>query len=323
MGNEQIQNLRYKLQKRVRRLNSSDWQVFHYSLKQFWGFLLGEPQINGILELLESKTDMVLANVDKIFDSNSAQVFETEVENVIASYLVLKRCVASEKSDIEINIGHQYNYERKHNDCLDGFRDLFVEPLYDYIDETLDESGSILHLLRKFKHKCEWFQRKKLFELWQDNTEKGEYLLTLNLYEFLFDQGIDFSIEPTSASGEADLVTAQASDTRVIADAKIFNPEKSKGKHYLAKGFQQIYTYTLDYNEPYGFLIIFKTCPEDLKLPFSHSTRATPCVKHNSKTIFFLVVDIFPHEKSASQRGKLSGVELSEDDLWISDEKSP
>ena len=238
MDKEYIQNLRYKLQKRVRRVNSSEWQVFHYVLKQFWGFLNDQPLLAGMLNELEAKLHLVEEEVEKIFTSRDGIVFDSEEKNTVASYLVIKKCVESEKDGIEINISHNYSNERKRNDALEAFKDIFVEPLYEYLDENIDDSGYILSLLRKYKHKCEWFQREHLYKTWNDNTQKGEKLLALHLYEYLHDQGIDFSIEPSSASGEVDLVSAQTSDEPLIADAKIFNTEKSKGKDYIAKGFR-------------------------------------------------------------------------------------
>jgi hypothetical protein len=311
-----VQNIRYKLQKRVRRLNSTDWQVFHFVVKQFWGFLQSEPIFVGILQELEAKSSSVAEEVEKIFSSRDAIVFETEENNAIASYLVIKRCAESDDQSIEIDVAHNYSNEEKHNDALESFRDVFVEPLYEYLDENLDDSGFILTLLRKYKHKCEWFKRELLHSLWANETQRGEKLLALNLYEYLHDQGIEFSIEPVSASGEVDLVAAQTSPEPLIADAKIFNPEKGKGSNYIAKGFHQIYTYTLDYNQPIGYLVIFKTCQEDLKLTFANQAQLTPLVQRNNKTIFFLVVDIYPYCASASKRGKLGYVELTEDSLW-------
>ena len=316
MDKEYIQNVRYKLQKRVRRVNSSEYQVFHYVLKQFWGFLHDQPLFLGIMQELSLKADRVADDVEKIFSGRNAIVFDSEEDNAAAAYLVIKRCVESDKGDIEIKIAHNYSNESKHNDALEAFKDIFVEPFYEYLDENLDDSGFILSLLRRYKHKCEWFLRNLLYSTWEKDTRKGEKLLALHLYEYLHDQGVEFSIEPSSASGEADLVSAQNTDEPLIADAKIFNPEKGKGKDYIAKGFRQIYTYTLDYNEPMGFLIIFKTCEEDLKLPFANQAQMTPFVQHNNKTIFFLVVDVYPYEKSASKRGKLEFVELTEDVLW-------
>jgi len=62
--------------------------------------------------------------------------------------------------------------------------------------------------------------------------------------------------------------------------------------------------------------VIFKTCEEDLKLPFANQSQMTPFVQHNNKTIFFLVIDIFQYDKSASKRGKLEFIELTEESLW-------
>ncbi len=169
----------------------------------------------------------------------------------------------------------------------------------------------------KYKHKSEWFRKDELYNLWTENTQKGEKLLALNFYEYLHDNGIEFYIEPSSTSGEADLVSAQSTGDRLIADAKIFNPEKNKGKSYIIDGFRQIYDYTLDFNQPSGYLVIFKTSEEELKFTFANYSQQTPFVQHNSKTIFFIVIDIHQYSESASKRGKLKSVEITENELWV------
>lgn len=315
MDQEYVQNLRYKLQKRVRRLNSSEWQVFHYVLKQFWGFLLDQPIFSGMLQELESEKALVSENVDKIINDKKALIFETEKENTIASYLIIKHCIESENDQIETDIAFNYRLG-KTQESLNYFYDLFIEPFYEYLDENLDDSGYILYLLLRYKHKSEWFRKEELYNVWSENTQKGEKLLALNFYEYLYDNGIEFHIEPFSASGEADLVSAQSEPDRLIADAKIFNPKKSKGKTYIIKGFRQIYDYTLDHNQPSGYLVIFKTSEEELKFTFANYSQQTPFVQRNSKTIFFIVIDLYQYAKSTSKRGKLKSIEITEDQLW-------
>ena len=51
-----IQNLRYKLQKRVRKLNSMQWEYFHLGLVQFWKFLQSHSVYKGIIEDLERRS---------------------------------------------------------------------------------------------------------------------------------------------------------------------------------------------------------------------------------------------------------------------------
>lgn len=315
MDREYIQNLRYKLQKRVRRVSSSEYQVFHYILKQFWGFLQDQPLLIGIIDSLAAHSHLVESDVNRIFEFNDAMVFEAELENAVACFLVLKRCIESDNDHIEITVAQNYSHESKFNEILESFKDIFIEPFYDYLDEHLDDSSLLLSLLIKYKHKCEWFQRETLLKTWDSDTRRGEKKLAMHLYEYLYDQGINFSIEPTSASGEVDAVSSQQGKEPLIADVKIFNPHKSKGIDYIAKGFRQVYDYTLDYNESTGYLVIFKTCEEELKFSLPDSAHSTPFIKHNNKTIFFLVVDIHAYEVSASKRGKLKSIEFTENDL--------
>ena len=313
MNEGYIQNLRYKLQKRVRRLNSIEFEMFHVSLKQFWGFLNNYEVIGGIIEDLCRRYPQLEEEAEKLINQQGAQVFENELENAAFSYFVIKKCVESADQDVVIHCS--FAYKRDFDGSIETFRSLFLEPFYEYIDEQLDDQKAILALLRRYKHKCEWFQRDRLYKLWKYDTQRGEKHLALDLYEYLHDQGLDFTIEPWSISGKADLVSAQKGEEPLIADAKIFNPESSKGKDYISKGFNQLYQYTLDYNETFGYLIIFKTCDNDIKFALTNQEQSTPFIIHNNKTIFLITIDIFPHQEPASKRGVLKPLEISENDL--------
>src|SRR3989344_2037289 len=316
MNGEYLQNLRFKLQKRVRRLNSIDASNrFHFSLKQFWVFLHEYPLFVEVLHDLELNYPALSGQVHQMISDKKPLVFNTENEQAAASYILFGICNGSGEENLENSIGRSYTGDSKISENLDTFRSMFLEPLYDYLDEHIDDQRAILALLRRYKHKCEWFQRDKLFKLWEDNTEKGEKLLALDMYDFLHDQGLDFTIEPRSISGEADLIAAQNTDDPLIADAKIFCPEKGKNTSYVAAGFNQVYIYTLDYNEPFGYLIVFKTCEEDIKFSLSNQAQFTPFVIHNNKTIFIITIDIYPHETSASKRGQLQSYDVTGENL--------
>lgn len=98
-----------------------------------------------------------------------------------------------------------------------------------------------------------------------------------------------------------------------LADAKIFSDTTPKA--YIAKAFHQVYQYTLDYNQPFGYLVIFKTCEDDLKFPMAGQEQSVPFLVQNNKTIFFVVIDICKHEATASKRGILKTIEITEADL--------
>jgi hypothetical protein len=313
MNRDYIQGLRYKLQKRFRRLNSADSSVFRPALTQFWKFMHDHPLCVGVLEGITTRLPEADAEAEKICDQNEGLLFGDEFTSIAVSYFVIRRCLSSPNDMTEVTVARNYTDDSNYNDILNTFRAVFVEPLYEYVDEQLDDQGAVLAFLRRYKQKCEWFQRDELFTLWSGNTRVGERRLARHLYEYLFDQGLDFYIEPSSASGEVDLIADQKGGDRLVADAKVFHNDTPK--EYIAKGFNQVYRYLLDYNESSGYLIIYKTSDKDLSFAVSNNSPFMPFVIHNHKTIFFMVVDISPRGASASKAGRAKAVVISEEEL--------
>lgn len=325
MNSDLVQHFRFKLQRRVRKLNSAGFASFRFSLKRFWHFLNDNEIFVGLLDQAAVLCETAKEDADKILGGQ--ELFgETENEEVGLAYWVIKGCVeCTERDDLELQVAHHYGNSSQHDEALEHFKDMFIEPLYEYLDEQLDDQRLVLSLLRRYKHSCEWFRREKLLGIYDEETERGkeagknsraEKRLALDVYEYLHDQGMSFSIEPSSVSGEADLIASQDSDDPLVADVKIFAPGASKNKAYLLSGFQQVYQYTLDYNEPFGYLVIFKTCAEGLAITCSQQEQSTSFVIHNGKTVFFVVIDLYAHEQSASKRGKLKSYVISEEELF-------
>jgi len=311
MDSEYIQFVRYKLQRRLKRLNTATQQSFRPALIQTWAFLQSNEITKGILDDLESRVPEAKAWAESVLANNKV-VGENELENDGIAYWVVKFCATTPLSKSAIEQGNiPLMWIEGLSDYLETFRLEYVEPLFDYIDEQIDDKRTTLALLKKFKHRCEWFHRADLFVRFKDDTGQGEKVLTRSLYEYLHDQGVQFQIEPQSASGRIDLISAQSGKDRLVADAKLFNPERSQDRGYITKGFRQVYEYTKDYNEPFGYLVIFKTCEQDLAIPTQHQESVVPFITHNNKTVFLVVIDIFDYPESASKRGKLQTYEIT------------
>lgn len=319
MDTDLLQRVRYNLQKRFRRVNSAGFESYHLALAEFWDFINSTPMLSDTLTLLAAACPDAVDSANKILDGQGL-VGETGAEAAAIAYFVVKACIESEKRNLERNIGFIYARGSRHDDNNRKFTELFVEPLYESLDEGLDESRAILSLVHRYKQKAEWFCREELFARVEEDTRRGERLLAAHLYEYLHDQGVSFSIEPASASGRVDLLAAQTGHHRLVADAKIFDPEKGKSGSYLASGFKQLYVYAEDHNEPAGYLVIFNISARDLRLNFKSETSGTPFVMYNGKAIFFVVIDIFPHADPASKRGRLRPYEITEQDLISADE---
>ncbi|MCJ7790627.1 MAG: hypothetical protein MUP69_10750 [Candidatus Atribacteria bacterium] len=322
-----IQNLRHKLEKRVEKLQLTDWRTFHFSLKQFWGFLKSYPIFVGILEDLEHNCPYMETDAEKIVRKNEVIQVDDELENAALSYFVFKNCYEDFSREIEMKIGAAYLNEgiRNNNEnyMLEQFKLSFLKSLYDYLDEAIDDQRAMLYFLTRYKHKCEWFQRKNLYESWSSCTIKGESSLAYHLYEYLYDQGLDFFIEPSSIKGRIDMISTQKNDDPLLVEIKIFFPKKGKGKSYIAKGFNQIYQYTLKFNKSFGYLVIYNVSGKDLRFGLNKIEESIPFMMHNNKTIFFITIDIFPYKNPPSKSGFLETIEITEENLirFVKEEK--
>ena len=306
MDSNYIQSIRSKLQKRLKRLAAANQESFRVVLAQTWLFLQDNQITKGILDDLERRIPEAEKWADTVIQDGRAMYGDTELTQMAICYWIVKNC-ATAPFDEEGALQEGRHREITRLTSGNDFRESYVESLFDYIEEQVDDKRMVLALLKKYKHRCEWFRKKELLSL----SEQGETSLVYDLYEYLHDQGIEFHIEPKSASGRADLISLQSGKDRLLADAKIFNPEGSQDATRLIEGFRQVYEYTKDFNEPFGYLVIFKTCERDLAIPTENQESAIPFISHNNKTIFFVVIDIFLYEKTASERGKLKAYEIS------------
>ena len=321
MDSGYLQNLRYKLEKRVKRLESAGDNVFHFILEQFWGFLQSYPIFVGIFEDLAHRCPEMESRAKDVIGSKGKNLKNilppNELEYAALSYFVIKKCVESNKYLREYEIEMSLRSQRigiiprsPNEPPLKNFSNIFLKPFYEYLDEHIDDQRVILALLNRYQHKCEWFQHDDLIKR-SKRTRQKEAKLKKHLFEYLHDQGLDIIIEPKSASGEADFIGI--GDDKYSAEVKIFNG-KYYGKKYIVKGFRQAYDYAKDHNVPFGYLIIYKTCERELKFDLNQS-QSTPFVNVSNKTIFLIAIDIFPYENPASKRGTLRTIEITKEDL--------
>jgi hypothetical protein len=161
------------------------------------------------------------------------------------------------------------DFTPKEDESIERLRDIAVDGLYEFLDEGVDSRNAIMGLLIKYKQRSEWFHRTRLRALAHAGVERrrpGEESLAVDLQEYVFDQGVEFSIEPTSASGEADLVLRDVDGSHVVLDAKHIpaGAPPSVFREKLARGFHQVARYCDDFHEPAGYLVVFIA---DEKLP--------------------------------------------------------
>ncbi len=223
-----------------------------------------------------------------------------------------------------------FNYQNKQHEVdrmyLETFKERYLENFCLYIEEQIEntesrfkEQSKTLNLLLRYKHRSEWFFQSDLWKIYDtettNQTRKAEKMLALNLYSYLYDQGIDFFIEPSSNRGAIDLISLQPNpDECLLADVKIFDGV-SRGKNYLCKGFNQIHTYTKQFNKPFGYLVIFNVTDKDLSFESLTDLSGLHYISHGNKTISLITIDIYEHTKPVSQRDSMETVEIKREDF--------
>lgn len=245
MATESIQNLRQKFEKRTQQLQSVGFDGFHDVLSGFLDFFNDEPVLNSIGNDLRHKYPASGGKVIHLFQSRIKIEFGGEEERCAIALEMLRRIVADEipRRGLMNSIyptefsthdygNRQYEVDEKY---LDTFRAKYLDQFCRYIEERLEsiefepnEQDKILEILVRYKHRSEWFYDDVLLAKYtsetNDATRQAEKVLARDLYAYLFDQGIDFFIEPSSNRGAIDLISLQPDPRKcLLAEVKIFD----------------------------------------------------------------------------------------------------
>lgn len=321
-----VQRSRYLLQARVRRAKSCPPSLFGTSCAHLLAWLRQHPLIAPMMADLQRGAATFAEMTDGSEESHSdiQHIANTLEEHAALSYAVLDRIATARSRDVsepdlvrEMAIavtGRGTSYD----DALDIVRDVAVDGLYEWIDEKIDSRNVMMGLLIKYKQRSEWFRRQRLREIAKHGLEKqigGERALAIDLQEYIFDQGVEFTIEPTSASGEPDLILRDTDGSHVIVDPKYIpsGAAPSEFKRRLASGFHQVARYCDDYNEPAGYLVVYI---EDTKTPRLDLdiVDGFAFISINGKQVYYVPVHI-ADAPSASRAGTAEVVVIERSEL--------
>jgi hypothetical protein len=326
MNEDQLTRLRGRLERRKQRLKEAQAHFFYPMLRRFYDFLTTNPILTPIVdELRANETGLRAAAAAKMISTRPMpgvypppqvaceEVASIEKDKDYASYAYhLVQGVVKGGLQLQAICLVMYDGDpRGTMKCeYSTFHREVIAPLCEYLDERLDEQQAILGLLVRYKKRCEWFNRRGLLETAQDeqaskgdqkNRAEVEKVLKRDLYLYLHDQGMEFTIEPPSDRGEIDLILDQTGGDRKYLEGKVFD-NRGRNKAYIVKGFGQLLHYLRQYNTPKGYLLIYKTCEEQLVFDGAEQLGPIPYISCEGKAVFMLVVDVCEYEKPVSQR---------------------
>ncbi len=292
---------------------------FPWRLRQFWHLLRTNDIWNTKLAELEQAHKDVVHKVSEVLSSDGnlqETLYYDVVEQAAASLAVIRFCLEKNpnpwRMEVELKIGKMLEPSaKKLGESLEHFKSVFIMSLYSYLDDQISDQYLLLYFLIRYKQLCEWFDRRRLHEIYESSPTPKEDYLALDAYRFLFLEGMEFHLSPNSMIGKIDFISEIRDEGRLLFDAKIYR----SGRTGVAKGFNQLQSYLTQYNQNWGCLLIFdvnKESPLGFDLPTTDFQ--IPYMEYGGKTIFMVVIDIAERE-SASERGKLKPLIMNGDHL--------
>ena len=314
-----LQNLRVRLQERRNRLYKTGYRTYPAELFYMLQFLDNNPYTRSLLTVLDKSTSVDFEQwTTEQIRPREVQFPESEVGRAKVCYGILKLCASNEHGRELLRWARAFSSETKFDPILRDFTEGVVDPLINFLHDQIDDGGNVLHLIERFKLKAEWFRREELYSLYDGNTSVGERNLDHELRESLFEGGVDYPFsQPSSPSGEADIVALLGSEDPLVLEVKVFDTERSKGKSNLRQGFHQVVSYANDYNESVGYLVIFNCSDRKLVISSNEVSKpeVPPRITYGGKTFFIVSIDIHPDTVSASKEKPASRITVSQSEL--------
>ena len=291
MDQQLVQRTRYLLQTRFRRMRTAPTGNFELVCGQVLDWLGNHPILSAVLQHLDNVPGDHHLEIKLIFESENIsggryhaitirkdQRQENEPkfkgytpmsieEHVSACLQIIRASISRPDLDFYQLLAvyltrEEYSLRTSSNkNPLEAIKEIAIRDLYEYLDEHLDGINSVNGILQKYKQSAEWFQKQALQQIVENGYggKTGERALALHLQQYVFDQGVEFTVEPTSASGEVDLLLRDPFGQFIIIDAKYVKRDiaPSAITRKIAEGFNQVARYCDDFNQPEGFLTVF------------------------------------------------------------------
>ena len=337
MNEVQIQRTRYILRARFRRAQTSPIELFASSCLQLIKWIKNHPILSPMCIPFNIKYSEIKDQIFKITEIDSINGYDPGchkatnlTEHSALCYFVIDALSKTSTKRIDIQKFHFCCYHEfitgdsitamtseNIDKSLETLKDIALDGLFEFFDEKIDDRNSIFGLLLKYKQLSEWFNRIELNQIAEDENSKGERALVVDLHKYIMNQGVEFIIEPSSVSGEVDLILKDPNGRYLILDAKYLK-NTSTNSNIIKKfhdGFHQIMKYCEDYNETEGYLITYNNTDKRISLNIE-KLDGINYFSLGGKTIYSIIINI-KDEPTASKLGKGKELIIEESDLKI------
>lgn len=297
-------DLRVRLHERRNRLYKADFRIWQNEAGLMLEWMRSEPYLAALL------TEVEAASIDVDAWKAGGGISYHDVTFPDDERDRAKVCLSLFVANDLQSHGRAFGGGGDFNDIARAFVAGVVDPLINYLEDRIEDGGSVLGILERYKRRTEWFHQADLHDRYQADPKRGEAVLDAHLREYLVDNGISFPFsQPGSPSGEADVVLLDEEEPLAM-EVKLFLPEASKDRAYIRQGFAQAYRYAADYHTPAGYLVVFNLSDGALVFESDHPERWPTSITVGDCTVFCVVINVNPDRPTASKDRQLTRHEL-------------
>lgn len=298
------QDLQVKLRSRYRRLYTAGYSRLSYEMDQVVSWITNQSALVSILE--EARLSETLPPVDEWLPSVGRQDWSwpsrTEAGRAVLVWDLIRH-MGTDSEDLW-DLIWSFTGESNEDDGSRGFVEHVVQPLVEYLEEQIGDGSSILYALERYVRQSEWFDRKRLYAEFSDNTQQGEMVYDRHLREFLFHEGFNMPYsQQRSPSGLSDVLADIETDDALVCELKVYDGSDRDIRH-LANGVTQAIQYAHDYRKHAAHLVIVNLANRQLQLPSDGAGDAKPPYLEGPEVRVYLVQVRGLPQASASKQGK-------------------
>lgn len=212
--------------------------------------------------------NLMAADPEAFFRRYGFDILTTENERIVFCYAALEGFASLTSEQLPsrlVNNGERIADIAKNRGgggpvmpAVVAFYKALVEPVVTFLLSSLDLEVEIVRLMLKYKQRTEWFERSRLLNVAQRDEHQVESALKQDFYRFLFDQGIEFTIDPLTpeGTGKPDILAKLLDGNILLVEAKVFDNIQRDIRH-VRKGVDQALKYAEQFNTLAAFLLTF------------------------------------------------------------------
>jgi len=303
-------NTIHQLEIILSRLERCPLNLVRVELEMFMRTLKSDPNLNTVMTKIIVSNERELGAkastfVNDIRSSSWADLsFASSAALRAAAGYQLCECLLGEPNPIKcgknvVQIGAFYcAYQGKaassSSDLISVFSEVFLHPLVAFLRSALEMHHRILLLLSRYRQRSEWFVEKDKINAILENKGEIEKQLKRDFLLYLFDNGIDFSIESEvpMGGGEVDILAALPDLGYLPIEVKVFDGEK-RNVSYISAGLAQSCDYARKFNSAEAYYIVYNVANNKmLSLPGISNVSNVISINMAPVTVHAIVINL-------------------------------